>query len=94
MSTLNSQHVTAPFLDDGSLTHARVAIRVYRYYENDINNVKQKCQESPEFYRCLMYEALTNGVDIDDNQPERYYEIVTCLEELFMFTPCPAEGTE
>lgn len=60
-----------------------IAVELKAMYDSNENNVQQIAAESPEFYRAVMYTLLPNGEEMDMNDSDQYWAIVTELEELF-----------
>jgi len=58
-----------------------VAIEIKQQYDMNEKNVQQIAEESPEFYRAIMYTLYPNAEVIDGTND--YHEIVDNLEELF-----------
>ena len=59
---------------------AQIANAIFSRFELNENNVQEKAQESPEFYRCIMYTLYPPASDIDGTI--EYHDIVDALEDL------------
>lgn len=64
------------------------ANRVYANYLND-PDLQEKCQNSVEFYRCMMYAGLSNAEEIDGT--DLYSAIVDEIEEMVVNNNSPVD---
>lgn len=58
----------------------QIAIDLAQQYNNNVNNVQEKSQKSPEPYRCIMYTLYPEAEAIDGT--DEFWNIVDAFLEI------------